>query len=258
MTDERLIWIFAFFLIGSILGSFFNVVGLRIPNNESIVKPGSHCPKCGHNLKWYELIPIFSYLILGGRCYNCKTKISVIYPFIEIFTGVLYAVSFYSFGFTPELMISLVLSSLLVLIIVSDVTYLIIPDGFIIIASVLILLIKVFCFGIENALMSLLYAVVSFSILYLIMLLGNWMFKRESLGGADIKLFFVVGLIFNPLMSMIVLLIACIIALPISIILLLKNRENVIPFGPFIALSYMFLFFLKVDYTKIIEILKNL
>ena len=71
------------FVFGLLLGSFYNVVGYRIPNNMSIIKPGSFCPKCKHELKWYELIPVFSFLIQGGKCKKCKCRISFFYPIIE-------------------------------------------------------------------------------------------------------------------------------------------------------------------------------
>ena len=68
------------FIIGTIFGSFYTVVGSRRPVNESIIKPGSHCTTCNHFLKWYELIPIISWVIQGGKCRKCKTKLSLIYP----------------------------------------------------------------------------------------------------------------------------------------------------------------------------------
>lgn len=254
----ELLWLFSFFVIGCLLGSFYNVVGLRIPKNESIIFPGSHCTKCGHELKWYELIPIFSYLFLKGRCRNCKEKISLIYPFIELFTGIIFAVSYYSFGFSYDLLISLVIGTLLVLVIVSDVNYMIIPDRFIVISAILIIVIKFLQAGFLSGLISVGYGIISFLGLYLIMLLGNALFKKESLGGADIKLFFVVGLVFPPLGSMLVLVIACFLALPVAVILYLKNKENIIPFGPFIVLSLLFVYFTKLDFDKIFDFLLNL
>ena len=80
-----------FWIIGCIFGSFFNVVGYRVPNGLSIIKPGSFCPKCNHKLKWYELIPIFSYLVQKGKCRSCNERISVIYPAVELSTGILFA-----------------------------------------------------------------------------------------------------------------------------------------------------------------------
>ena len=106
-------------ILGLVLGSFYNVVGLRIPNGESIIKPGSHCPKCNHKLSWYENIPVLSYIFLGGKCKNCKQKISIIYPIIEILTSFLFYISYKIFGLSEEFFISLVISSLVVIIFVS-------------------------------------------------------------------------------------------------------------------------------------------
>ena len=82
-------YLISFFMIGAVLGSFYNVLGIRIVKHESIVMPRSHCDKCGHILKWYELIPIISFILLQGRCRQCKTKLSWLYPFSELFCGIM-------------------------------------------------------------------------------------------------------------------------------------------------------------------------
>ncbi len=237
------------------MGSFYNVLGLRIVRKESIVKPKSHCEKCGHVLSWYELIPIFSFIFLKGRCRNCKTKLSYLYLFSEFFCGLLFAISFYSFGFAPELIISITLSSLLIIVTVCDITYMIIPDRFIIISGVLILLTKLIFFGFNKFLTSLLYGILAFVIMYLIMKLGDYIFKKETLGGADVKLLFVVGISLDPFLSLLVIIIASMIALPISLVLLVKEKEHAIPFGPFILIGTMIVFLTKLDGLKIINFL---
>ncbi len=237
------------------MGSFYNVLGLRIVRKESIVKPKSHCEKCGHVLSWYELIPIFSFIFLKGRCRNCKTKLSYLYLFSEFFCGLLFAISFYSFGFAPELIISITLSSLLIIVTVCDVTYMIIPDRFIIISGVLILLTKLIFFGSMVFLKSLLNGVLAFVIMYLIMKLGDYVFKKETLGGADVKLMFVVGISLEPFLALLVIIIASMIALPISLVLLVKEKEHAIPFGPFILIGTMIVFLTKLDGLKIIHFL---
>ena len=79
-----------FFILGTIFGSFYNVVGYRIPNGESLLYPSSHCTKCGHSLKPFELIPILSFLLLGGKCYKCKEKISWFYPVLELGSALIF------------------------------------------------------------------------------------------------------------------------------------------------------------------------
>lgn len=106
---------------------------MRLPKGESIIKPKSHCPKCLHELKWYELIPIISFIIQKGKCKNCQAKLSFFYPFTELVTGLLFVISYYSFGFSYDLIIALILVSVFVLVIVSDLSYLLIPDSFILI-----------------------------------------------------------------------------------------------------------------------------
>lgn len=251
----KVVYVTCFFIIGTIFGSFFNVLGTRIVKKESIIKPRSHCDKCGHVLSWYELIPIFSFIFLKGKCRNCKTQLSFLYLFSEFFCGILFAVSFYSFGFTPNLIISIVLSSLLIIVTVCDVSYMIIPDRFIIISGILILLTKLIFFGSNSFLMSLLYGVLSFSIMFLIMKFGDYVFKKETLGGADVKLMFVVGACLEPFLSLLVIIIASMIALPISLVLLVKEKEHAIPFGPFILIGTMIVFLTKLDSLKIIHFL---
>ena len=124
------------FIYGLLFGSFFNVVGLRLPNNESILWPGSHCPKCNHKLAWYENIPIISYIFLKGKCKNCHEPISIMYPLIEFLTGALFLISYSVFGFGEQFLIGIVLSSLVVIIFVSDSQYMIILDSPLIISII--------------------------------------------------------------------------------------------------------------------------
>lgn len=240
-----------FFIFGVVIGSFYNVLGLRIPKDESIIKPKSHCPKCQHELKWYELIPIISYIFQKGKCKKCHQKISIMYPFIEFGTGILFFISYYSFGLSYELIISLTISSLLMLVIVSDLTYLMIPDRFIVISAIIIVIINFLNKGLVNGLLSILYGILSFILMYLIMLLGNKLFKKESMGGADIKLMFLVGLSLDPMLSTIVILIAALFALPVSLYLLIKKNEHVVPFGPFIVFGLLLVYFLKMNIIDI-------
>ena len=121
------------FIIGAIFGSFYNVVGLRLPTGESIVSPPSHCPKCYHKLSGIELIPIISYIIQKGQCKSCGDKISIIYPIFEATSGLLFALAYLSFGFNAELVIALTFISMLIIIVVSDINYLIIPDSILLI-----------------------------------------------------------------------------------------------------------------------------
>jgi len=251
----RIVYVICFFVLGTALGSFYNVVGTRVLKKQSIIKPRSHCEKCGHVLAWYELIPIFSFIFLKGKCRNCKTKLSYLYLFSEFFCGLLFAISFYSFGFTPNLIIAITLSSLLIIVTVCDISSMIIPDRFIIISAVIIILTKLIFFDIKTFLFSLLYGALAFAVMFLIMKFGDYIFKKETLGGADIKLMFVVGLCLEPFLALLVIILASMIALPISLVLLVKEKEHAIPFGPFIMIGTMIIFLMKFDTLKIIHFL---
>ena len=252
MTIELII----FFFLGTILGSFYNVVGYRLPKNESVLFPKySYCPNSHNRLKWYELVPILSYIIQLGRCRHCYHKISFFYPIIELLTGLLFAVSFYSFGYSYELIISLVVSSLFCIVIVSDINYLIIPDEVTFIAALIIIIVKFLMGGFIVGIKAIGSGLLLFMVMYLIMLFGNFMFKKESLGGADIKLMFVSGLVLGPILGLLVIFISSVIALPVSLIIYMIDRENVIPFGPFIVASILILFLLKIDLNVFISLL---
>lgn len=231
------------FVYGLLMGSFYNVVGLRIPNNESIIKPGSHCPKCKHNLKWYELVPLLSYLFLKGRCLVCKTKISNLYPMIELLTGLLFLFSFLLFGISENFYLALIISSVVVLVFITDSKYMIILDEILIISGLLIFIVKSIFSGYQVALFSLLYGLILFVIVYLMMLIGNLAFKKESLGGGDIKLSFIAGMVLGPYLGLVYLILGSFLAFPYAIYVLIKNNDNILPFGPFLATSLLIIFY---------------
>ena len=93
------------FILGAVIGSFLNVCIYRIPAGKSIVSPPSSCPNCGHQIRWYQNIPILSYLLLGGKCASCREKISLRYPAIETLTGLLFVAVLYYFGFSVATLI---------------------------------------------------------------------------------------------------------------------------------------------------------
>ena len=103
--------LYLMFIIGAIFGSFYGVVGTRLPEGKSIVKPGSHCENCGHILKWYENIPILSYIFLGGLCKKCKKPIGFVYFMTELLSGALFALCYKVYGINYNLYLSLIISS---------------------------------------------------------------------------------------------------------------------------------------------------
>lgn len=237
------LYIIIFFIFGSLMGSFLTVIGLRLPKNENFTTTHSHCDSCGHVLSLYEMIPIISYIIQKGRCRHCKAKIDGLSTFIELFTGALFAVAFYAFGFSYQLLISLGIVCLLMTVVVSDITYLIIPDELLIFFSIYFIIFQILDIGLVGALKHILTGIFLFGMMYLIMLIGNKALKKESLGGGDIKMMFVFGLVLDPLLGTLSVFLGSVIALPISLILLHKQHERVIPFGPFLLIALTFIYF---------------
>lgn len=251
------------FIFGTVLGSFYNVVGYRLPNNISIIYPASHCPKCNHKLKFYELVPIFSYIFQFGKCKCCKNKISIFYPIFEFITGILFVIAYLVFGFNIKFLIAITFISILIIISISDIKYFIIPDEVLIVGS-LIFIIEFVINSIINdigfidgVLFPILNGFGAFSVLYLFKVFGDFVFKKESLGGGDIKLLFVIGLVLGFDMSIVTIFLASFIALPISFISLIRNNNNVLPFGPYLAISSIIIILTKLDLNTILNFFIN-
>lgn len=243
------------FIIGTIMGSFFNVVAHRLSNNESIIKPGSHCNSCQHLLKWYELIPIISFLIQGGRCRQCHTKLSWWYPLIEIITGLFYLFSYLYFGLSPDFFISLVISSVLVITCITDFNYLIILDEPLVIGSILIIIITLITSGLVDTLIAILSGLLLFFFMLLVKILGDKAFKRESLGGGDIKLSFFIGLSLGYKLAFVNLVLASFLTLPIAFYYLVKYKDREVPFGPFLIISNFIIFIFASPILEFIDYL---
>lgn len=252
----EILYLIIFFIFGLLMGSFFTVVGTRLPKGENFISNRSYCDKCNHELSLFDMLPLISYLFLHGRCRYCKGKIDGLSSYMEFFTGVLFALAFYVFGFSWDLLIALGIVSMLTIISVSDISYLIIPDEILIFFSGYFLIIKCLSLGVMSALISVLSGLCLFSIMYLIMMLGNFLFKKESLGGGDVKMMFVFGIVLNPLLGLVVIFLGSLLALPVSIFILIKKHENLVPFGPFLLISFAFLFFTGIDFKMIVDFFK--
>lgn len=243
------------FIIGAIFGSFYGVVGTRLPEERSIVKPGSHCEKCGHVLKWYENIPILSYILLGGLCKKCKEPIGSIYFLMELLSGALFALCYKVFGLTPNFFLAVIVASLVIIIFVSDSKYMIINDSPLVVSAILIFLIKWYDVGIINALMSLVTGLVIFGVAYLLRLFGYLAFKQEALGGGDIKLSFVAGMLVGIKLGIIYIVLASFLAFPYALYITFKNKDNMLPFGPFLVSSLLIVFLNMNTINQVLKIL---
>lgn len=231
-------------LFGLILGSFYNVVGLRIPKGESIVNPPSHCTACNRRLTAFELIPVLSYVIQGGKCKGCGAKVSPIYCVTEIATAVLFVISYLKFGFTAELAVALLFMSLLLIIVVSDLAYMLIPNKILLFFLPLLIIARIFS-PLDPWWDSLLGAVIGFGILLLIAVIS-----KGGMGGGDIKLFFLIGLVLGTVYTLLTLFLASLIGMVVGIIVLKvrgQGRKTPIPFGPSIALGAVIAYFYGAD-----------
>ncbi len=227
-------------IVGLTLGSFYNVVGLRVPLKKSIVAPRSACPKCNHQLTALELIPVLSYVMQGGKCRSCKAPVSPLYPIVELMTGLLFVLAPLVLGWSSELFIAWTLISLFMIIFVSDLSYMLIPDKVLLVFAGIFLLERIFL-PLNPWWDSLVGAGVGFLLLLLIAIIS-----KGGMGGGDIKLFaligFVVGIKLMLLSFFLSTLFGAIFGISGLIIGKLK-RKNPIPFGPFIAAGTLTAYF---------------
>lgn len=222
------------FLFGMLIGSFLNVVIYRLPRGENIAFPPSHCPKCGWKIKPLENIPVISYIFLRGKCSNCKNKISPIYPFIELLTGILFAFCYWQYSFTTEGYISVVFISIMICIFFIDLEHYIIPDSLLAVLLILSAL-KIFLLNQPQFLNAVITTVITFLFFYLVYILS-----KEKFGGGDVKLFTLLALYFGwPLINLLIVL-ASVLGLIIAGVMIMAgvmNKDEPIPFGPFIVFS---------------------
>lgn len=226
--------IILFLLYGIIIGSFLNVCILRIPLHESITFDRSHCPKCGYVLKWYDLVPLFSYIILRGKCRSCQTKISYQYPIIELLNGAAYLGIYLYLGLTWQTVIACLLFSALLVVFMIDLRYKIIPNGLVLFILVLGVM-QTFLTG------NYLRHIIGFFIVSGILILLSLIVKN-GMGMGDIKLMAAAGLLLGWDKILLALMIGAILGSVIGISLIalkiIKPKEA-IPFGPFLATGIM-------------------
>ena len=241
------------FIVGLVFGSFYTVVGLRIPVGESILKPASHCDNCHQSLKWYELIPLVSYIISFGKCRNCNTKIPAYYFIVELLCGTLFALCYFLYGISYEFCAGIIISSVLIIILISDFKYLVILDSPLVIGTILIIGLKYCYFGSDATIKSLTSAFLMFMFLLMIKFVFDRVYKRESLGGGDIKLSLLSGATLGIKLGLASLIVASFLAFPYAIYIIKKHKEKEIPFGPFLAGSLFLTFIFTEPIAKFIS-----
>ncbi len=220
------------FLFGIVIGSFLNVCIFRIPNHETVVTERSHCMKCGYQLSWYDMVPVFSWLCLGGKCRKCKTPISPQYPIVEAVNGILYMVVFAVNGFSLEsILYCLFVSALLVLSVIDWRTYEI-PIGI----NIFILVLGILHTALDYS-NWLTYVVGFFSVsLFLFLLL--WISKGRAIGGGDVKLMAVAGLLLGWKLAILAFFIGCIVGSVIHLLRMkLSGADKVLAMGPYLSVG---------------------
>jgi leader peptidase (prepilin peptidase)/N-methyltransferase len=239
MIDARLFTTLVAALFGAVIGSFLNVVIFRLPRRIPFVRGRSCCPHCGGLIRWWQNIPILSFLLLRGKCSHCGDPISPRYPLVELLTAAAFAGWVYRSGPTLEAAGYVYLTSVLICVLFIDWEFKIIPDRLTLPSLAIGLLWA--AFTPLGLLPSLLGAAVGGGGLLLVALLGDWIFRKESMGGGDIKLAAVLGAFLGWRLVVLVFFLSALIGAVVSIIWLLVSREmrekRLIPFGPFLALA---------------------
>lgn len=220
------------FLYGITIGSFLNVCIYRIPKKENIVTTRSHCMQCGYQLKWYDLIPVFSYLFLLGTCRSCKAKLSIQYPLVELVNGMLYVWIFAVHGMNVESLLYCLCASALIVITMIDWRYYEIPVGlnyWIAILGVIHLILN------RSQVVTYVLGFISVSGFLLVL---YWVTKGKGIGGGDIKLMAVCGLLLGLPGIILAFVMGCILGSVIHIARMkIGGESKVLAFGPYLSMG---------------------
>ncbi|MBO5484274.1 MAG: prepilin peptidase [Lachnospiraceae bacterium] len=220
------------FLFGVVIGSFLNVCIFRIPQKESIVLPHSHCMSCGYQLCWYDLVPLFSFLFLRGRCRKCHTKLSLQYPLVEGLNGALYVIVFLANGWNLLSVLYCLLTSALIVLSVIDFRTMEIPNGI----NVFIFLLGVAATAIDRAdwrnHVIGMVAVSGFLLFIYLVTVGR------GIGGGDIKLMAGAGLLLGWKAAILAFFLGCILGSVIHVMRMkINNAEHRLAMGPYLSVG---------------------
>jgi len=231
---EILILAYVAFL-GLAFGSFLNVCIVRLPAERSIFRPRSACPQCGHQLRWYENIPLISYLALRGRCRACHARISIRYPLVELAGGLIWVGAYLYFDSVWQALSGALFGTILLGIAVTDAREYIIPDE-LSLGGLIVGLALSFAPGRPEPLWSLIGAAAAFAVMYGVAVAGEWAFKKPALGGGDIKMMAMVGAFLGPGYALLTIFVGSFIGAIIFGPIGLKTGK-LVPFGVFLALG---------------------
>lgn len=248
VIDMNIVITSIIFLYGIVLGSFYNVVGLRVPVNKSIFLPRSSCPTCGHKLNPNELIPVLSYILQKGKCRGCQSRISPVYPVFELLTGILFATAPLVIGWSGELVVALTLISMFMIIIVSDLNYMLIPDKILLWFAGIFLLERII-WPLSPWWNSLLGAGTGFILLLIIAIVS-----KGGMGGGDIKLYALIGFVLGFKLVLLSFFLSTLFGAVIGgfgLLFKIVKRKQPIPFGPFIAAGTLTAYYWGSDLTNL-------
>ena len=226
-----------FFLLGAVMGSFFNVIIYRLPKSISIVTPPSHCPGCGEKIQWKDNIPIISYIILNGKCRKCDFHIPIKYLVVETISAFLFLFSYLRFGISLELFTFLVFVSLLIPISFIDLHTTLIPDSISISGIVLGLALSVFR---GLVLISLIGAIAGALLISIIIIAGRKVYKQEVMGYGDIKLAAMIGAFVGWAGVLLTVMIGSFLGAVYGLIQIKRGKltmKSQVPFGPYLAIG---------------------
>lgn len=247
--------IITLFILGLLFGSFANVCIYRIPRDESVVSPPSHCPVCGNAISWFDNIPVISYLFLGAKCRHCSTPISARYPIIELATAVSFAIPAWYFPLTPGMAVYLYYAFVLVVITVIDIEHFIIPDVFSLSLIVVGFAGSAFNYPlgatVSQRLLNSLYGILlGGGGLLLVGYVAEKVLKKEAMGGGDIKLLAGIGAVLGWQRVFSTLFVASLLGSIVGIYLIATKRmkrTEYLPFGPYLAVAAYANLFLPAD-----------
>jgi len=237
--------VFFVFILGTLFGSFLNVCIHRMPKKISIVKPRSHCPGCKHTIAWYDNIPLLSYILLRCKCRHCKRIIPFRYFLVEFITGSLFLFLFFQYAVSPNFFIFALLFSSLIVITFIDIDYKEIPDCISIPGIIIGLLLSalypslhanITAFGgLKSSLFGVLAGGAS---VFMVGVIGELIFKKEAMGGGDVKLMAMVGALIGWQFTLLTFfIIAPLLGSIVGIVIKIRTGESVIPYGPFLSVA---------------------
>jgi leader peptidase (prepilin peptidase)/N-methyltransferase len=233
------------FIFGAVVGSFLNVCIFRLPAEMSIVKPLSQCPHCHHPIRFYDNIPLISFIILRGKCRDCEETISWRYPLVELITALLSLLLFLKFGLSLNFLVFFIFTAVLVVITFIDLDYQIIPDILTLPGIPIFFLLAIFVVKVPwlEALIGLL---IGGGVLYAIAFVYKLLTKREGMGGGDIKLLGMIGGFLGWKSLIFILLVSSFTGAVVGVAAMIIKKQDMkyaVPFGPFLSLAAIAYFF---------------